>query len=83
MSEQSPEQAVLNKKVDAEIAILADYTKFLFTLFVLSSGGTGALLVQGKAFVFIYFGVAISFFILILAFILTYARVERIKRYKS
>ncbi len=80
MSDQKRE--ALNKKIDAEVAILADYTKFLFTLFVLSSGGTGALVVQGKPFVFIYFGVAISFFILIFTAILTLARIRRIKQYE-
>ena len=85
MSDQEADcrpREALNKKIDAEVAILADYTKFLFNLFVLSAGGTGALVVQGKPFVFIYFGVAISFFILIFTAILTLARIRRIKQYE-
>ena len=82
MSEETKEREVFNKKIDAEIAVITDYMKFLFSLFLLSSGGTGALVVQGKPFVFIYFGVAISLFLLIFTYIFTLARIRRTKKYK-
>ena len=83
MSDQSQqEREVWNKQIDAEIAILTDYMKFMFSLFLLSSGGTGALVVQDKPFVFIYFGVAISVFLLIFTYIFTLARIRKTKNYK-
>ena len=78
---EDKERETLHKKLDAEVSLITDYMKFMFSLFLLSSGGTGALVVQDKAAVFIYFGVAISLFLLIIVAIFTLARLEKIKKY--